>query len=184
MAHIESGECMRISVEDIEAARQRKQEFPQKLEALTKEPVKSNYAKYMPRSQDDIAVDDEFASWRKQKEQTPAPKFESTDFPELPPHAQNASANAGPLTDNKSATDQDKPPAWSQKENLFPKAGPAQRPTQQQLKEATGPSARQLFEEEDRDHPDHPDFYVARYFCNYAQNYRCPKRGCMCVSQD
>ncbi|POR31042.1 Uncharacterized protein TPAR_08776 [Tolypocladium paradoxum] len=46
MAHIERGECTRIDAMDIEERRDRKTEFARKLEAITKEPVRGNYAKY------------------------------------------------------------------------------------------------------------------------------------------
>lgn len=188
MAHIESGECTRIDIAKIEAAREKKQEFPQKLEALTQGPVRGNYAKFMPSNKPDNYTTT--VPWAHQEEQKP-PKFEENDFPKLNGQAgagnspsEDAVPNLGSLaeqTKELSIRNKKEPSAWAEQENVFPKAAPAQRPTKEQLKEATGPSARQVHDYLDPDDPDHPSFNTARYFCLYSETFTCPRKGCMWV---
>lgn len=67
--------------------------------------------------------------------------------------------------------------AWTTPKNLFPDAPPAQKPTQQRLEAATSynPNIQAWL---DFDHPDHPQFTHARYWCSYSNAYTCPKVRC------
>lgn len=68
-------------------------------------------------------------------------------------------------------------PAWTTKKDLFPDAPAAQKPSQDQLKEATtlNPNYASWL---DVDSPDHPEFSHGRYFCPYTESYMCPKVRC------
>ena len=178
MAHIESGDCTRINIAKIEEVREKKQEFGQKLEALSQRPVRGNYDKFMPSSQPGNYTTP--IPWVPQKEQESA-KFEEKDFPKLNGQAAAGERqNAAAILDvGKPGKQTEEPGAWAKKENLFPKAPPTQRPPEEQLKQVTGPGARQMHDSLDPDDPDHPNFNATRYFCPYSETFTCPKRGCM-----
>jgi cell division protein FtsN len=181
MAHIEFGDCARISLASIEAIRDKKQEFPQKLEAITRMPVKGNYTKYMPSTLEGY---DREPPWDQQEEQNLL-KFEDDDFPGPLGQDGKSAAEEKSKTEAESILSASEPagtenedPAWTKRTNLFPGAAPAQAPTKEQLKEVTAPSARQKHDYLDPDDPDHPHFNPARYFCRYSETFTCPRPGC------
>ena len=80
MAHIELGECGRITTDMIEEMRAKKFEFPRALEQLTQSTVKNNYSKYMPSSRHgnyNITSFKENDSWGQNKEDIDKIKDES-----------------------------------------------------------------------------------------------------------
>jgi palmitoyltransferase len=68
--------------------------------------------------------------------------------------------------------------AWTMKKNLFPNARPAAAPTGEQLAAATAPGVRMMYEAMDRDHPNHPNFDVERFYVGVNKNYGCPRVRC------
>lgn len=182
MAHIEFGDCVRISLATIEAIRDKKQEFPQKLEAITRMPVKGNYTGYMPST---LAAYGQEPPWEQEEEEQNLLQFEKDDFPGLPGRGGESVAERQAKTEAESILSASEPAgadkenlAWTKKTNLFPNAAPAQAPTKEQLKEVTTPSARQKYDYLDPDDPDHPSFNPARYFCRYSETFTCPRTGC------
>jgi palmitoyltransferase len=87
----------------------------------------------------------------------------------------NASSRIGAQTTDREGEEM---PAWTMKKNLFPNARPAVAPTGEQLAAATAPGERMMYEAMDRDHPNHPNFDVERFYVEVNENYSCPRVRC------
>jgi hypothetical protein len=172
MAHIEEGECARIGTSTLDDLREKKLEFPRILEALTKQPVKGNYANcFTPDPQYASGTHDDWAVL----EAEPEIVVSNNDkvYPAL------ATTSTHSRADKKEPIRKaDEPMAWSVKKNLFPNATPAQKQTPEQLEAATASSVQDYEEDMDIDAPDHPKFNVGRYLCPYAGKFVCPKVRC------
>lgn len=174
MSHIETGECVRINKEVLDTVREKKLAFAQKLEKLTGQPVKNNYQSFVSPAPDASSLH----SLTPRDDPVPFVLHRS-EFPGLPG---NSAATRRTETDDdsndfgQSATDVTD---WGKKENLFPDAPAAKRPTADLLKALTAPSGRIKFAQEDPDHPSHVNYNVGRYYCEYSDRYNCPKTGCL-----
>ncbi|CAM1507931.1 Fc.00g047790.m01.CDS01 [Cosmosporella sp. VM-42] len=174
MSHIEN-DCHRINASTLEEMRANKSAFSQKLEALTKETVKSNYASYMPST---INGSEGGVSLGSQK---PNPfMLKKNEFPGLPGQTDR---NGGAFVKDHltSLSENEHPGAWGKQKQLFENAPAARRPTQDQLQAATAPTARSIYDNMDPADPDHPSFNAASCYCKYAEKFLCPKVGCLKV---
>ncbi|RBA08846.1 hypothetical protein FPRO05_07126 [Fusarium proliferatum] len=164
VTHVEK-ECLILSTKTIEAMREEKMGFSQALTALTQEPLKNNYGKYMPENADKGLPD---ATWESTGS-IPAPfTIEQSQFPSL---GESSSTALQPVKEKKENS-------WNQGKNLFPDAPAAQRPTQEQLKQVTAPSARTAYELMSEFDPKHPNFNVGRFYSEYTQKFNCRLGRC------
>ncbi|KAF4951798.1 hypothetical protein FSARC_12811 [Fusarium sarcochroum] len=83
----------------------------------------------------------------------------------------DASSSYGQMTTQKTNH-------WNKGKNLFPDAPAAQRPTKEQLEQATAPSARAAWDLLSIHNPNHPQFNVGRYYSGYTDKYGCPIAAC------
>lgn len=173
MGHIEQGDCPRISISSLDEAREKKVEFTRRLAALAQEPNKNDYTRFLPLEQTA-----ESSKNARSVTQDPGFTMIQSEFPALSlsggkdHNATKSTAHSG---------DCDKPggpAAWMEKENLFPHAADARRPSSQQLEAATRPSERTLFESMDPDDPGNPYFDAEKYYSSIIEQYICPKLGC------
>ncbi|KAF4988602.1 hypothetical protein FDECE_14980 [Fusarium decemcellulare] len=160
MSHIQQ-DCPSLDISGLENLRESKLEFSNNLTALTKDKVKNNYTAYMPSSYGGSICDSESKAESFALEENAFPALSSTD----PRAAKREQENVAPWE-------------WNEEKNLFPEAPPAQKPTTEQLKAATAPNARALYEAMDPHDPSHPGFNVARYYSPYMDKYGCPVTGC------
>ncbi|KAG4275884.1 hypothetical protein FPRO04_08003 [Fusarium proliferatum] len=164
VTHVEK-ECLILSTKTIEAMREEKMGFSQALTALTQEPLKNNYGKYMPENADKGLPD---ATWESTGS-IPAPfTIEQSQFSSL---GESSSTALQPVKEKKENS-------WNQGKNLFPYAPAAQRPTQEQLKQVTAPSARTAYELMSEFDPKHPNFNVGRFYSEYTQKFNCRLGRC------
>lgn len=110
---------------------------------------------------------------------TPSESGPQTSNSTLPPHLRRTQQS--PATQRSAEEGSSRAPlnAWGQKQNLFPKAPTSQRPTQHQLKTATEPGQRMLYEAMDPSHPSHPNFNAAKYYCSIMEKFTCPNVSCV-----
>lgn len=169
ISHIESGEC-RISTKDIESMKEAKLSFMQRLEELTQEPVKSNFAKFVT-PQTTVAWPD-----------APEPSNNDTgwsdaDFPVLPACADAIKVNKRP---NDEVSEIPFSGAWGTSDiaAAINSTSKAVQPTAEQLEAATASGPRMADGQMDIDDPSHPLFNAARYYCEIIEKYNCPKVGC------
>jgi hypothetical protein len=156
----------------LDEMREKKLEFPRQLEALTKESVKNNYARY-------LSFDDTTKSglgWRDSQDHELS--FGEVDFPTLSDKSEQTRQTRDTETDENRQPNEEGKSAWGEKKNLFPGAPPARKPTVAQLEYTTKPSPRMEFESMDPDDPDNPSFNAARYYSDIIEQYICPKAGC------
>ena len=168
IAHIEDGQCARISTSMLDDMREKKLEFPRMLQALTKHSIKGNYSSYFSAHSD--TASSKQGQWFV-PDRRPAFTIKDQDFPNLASQKADSASVA--------ATQKETHSGWDNKKNLFPNAPAAQRPTDEQLEAATGPSARSIHESMDPEHPNHPGFNVRRYHNAEAELFICPKPLCM-----
>ncbi|KAF5024024.1 hypothetical protein F66182_3911 [Fusarium sp. NRRL 66182] len=161
MSHIQA-DCPAIENETIEAQREEKMEFSRNLQAATQQPIKSNYEQYMPPASTTSG-----SNWDAESK---ASSFvlEKDRFPGL----------RAPNTGGQASKENKPPSSWSSGKNLFPDAPAAQRPTQQQLRSATAPSARTTYDLMSIDNPSHPNFNSGRYYCAFTDKFNCPINRC------
>ncbi|RGP76387.1 hypothetical protein FLONG3_5271 [Fusarium longipes] len=160
VAHIQK-DCPRIDNKMIEDMRQKKMEFSNALVAATNEPLKNNFASFMPSSGSE-------ASFSNNQVSRPF-MIEQQKFPAL----------AAPGSDTQMRNKENiKENDWNKGKKLFPQAPAAQRPTQQQLQHITAPSGRASYDLMSVHNPDHPNFNVARYSCQYTGKFNCPVTTC------
>ncbi|KAK2677068.1 hypothetical protein RAB80_005808 [Fusarium oxysporum f. sp. vasinfectum] len=149
----------------VRTMREEKMEFSQALTALTKEPLKNNYGGYMPENANKGLPD---ATWESTGS-IPAPfTIEQSQFPSL---GESSSTTLQPTKEKKENS-------WNKGKNLFPDAPAAQRPTQEQLKQVTAPSARATFDLMSGLDPKHPNFNVGRFYSEYTQKFNCRMGRC------
>ncbi|KAJ3509328.1 hypothetical protein NM208_g15683 [Fusarium decemcellulare] len=160
MSHIQQ-DCPSLDISGLENLRESKLEFSNNLTALTKDKVKNNYTAYMPSSYGGSICDSESKAESFVLEENAFPALSSAD----PRASKREQENVAPWE-------------WNEEKNLFPEAPPAQKPTTEQLKAATAPNARALYEAMDPHDPSHPGFNVARYYSPYMDKYGCPVTGC------
>ncbi|RBR23054.1 uncharacterized protein FIESC28_04049 [Fusarium coffeatum] len=177
VAHIQK-DCPRIDNETIESLREKKLEFSNALVAATKEPLKSAYGGYMP------GASDASSTWGFEESR---PFVNDKDaFPTLGAGIgsqmrnkenvrENINSGSGPQVNSKG---KEKANDWNQGKNLFPDAPAAQKPTQQQLDQATAPNARDAYGLMSIHNPSHPNFNVGRYACQFTGKYNCPVASC------
>ncbi|PCD41378.1 hypothetical protein AU210_003933 [Fusarium oxysporum f. sp. radicis-cucumerinum] len=164
VSHVEK-ECLILNTNTIETMREEKMEFSQALTALTKEPLKNNYGGYMPENANKGLPD---ATWESTGS-IPAPfTIEQSQFPSL---GESSSTTLQPTKEKKENS-------WNKGKNLFPDAPAAQRPTQEQLKQVTAPSARATFDLMSDLDPKHPNFNVGRFYSEYTQKFNCRMGRC------
>jgi uncharacterized C2H2 Zn-finger protein len=164
VSHVEK-ECLILNTATIETMREEKMEFSQALTAMTQQPLKNNYGSYMPENADKGLPT---ATWESTGS-VPAPfTIEQSQFPSL---GESSSTALQRTQDNKENN-------WNKGKNLFPDAPAAQRPTQEQLQQATAPSARTTFNLMNDLDPNHPNFNVARYYSEYTQKFGCRMGRC------
>lgn len=149
----------------IETIREQKMEFSKALVAATNEPLKSNYSSYMPSAASETASNNTWAAGDSARRF----KVEQKEFPNL------GFSSSGPQMRNK---ENDKENDWNKGKNLFPNAPAAEKPTQQQLQQSTAPNARAAYDLLSVDNPDHPNFNVARYSCQFTGKFNCPVTTC------
>ncbi|WAO94193.1 C2H2-type domain-containing protein [Fusarium falciforme] len=160
--HIQN-ECSTLDVSFLEHLREEKMEFATQLQAITNEPVKANYAHYMPAASgggyDYEEVESKIEAFKLKKEFPDLCKPESTVD-----HADNKENIA--------------PWEWDSGKKLFPDAPPAQKPTKEQLEAAAAPGPQDWDEWLNVNDPTHPKFNVARYYQSIIDKYACPVIGC------
>ncbi|KAG6041595.1 hypothetical protein E4U41_003332 [Claviceps citrina] len=151
MSHVENGDCPCISSDSLDEAREKKLEFTRRLAALTHEPVKNDYTR--------------FVSDGKPAERSGSP---------LIPAAQESGVGRDEAgiknTNTASLGGGEKPGAhtsWKEKENLLPDAAAAQPEKE-----------RCLFQSMDLDDPANPSFSAETYYSELIGQYICPKLGC------
>jgi hypothetical protein len=149
----------------IDNVREKKMEFSNALVAATNQPLKSNYANYMPSAGSKAPSSN---SWAIEDSARPF-MIEQKEFPTLA-----ASSSSAHLRNKENAKEND----WNKGKNLFPQASAAQRPTQQQLQQATAPNARAAHDLLSVHNPDHPHFNVGRYSCQFTGKFNCPMATC------
>lgn len=171
ISHIEKGECIRIDESVLDEMREKKLEFTRQLETLTNEPVKNNYTSYVTQRR----IPSPGHAWGDVEDS--GSKFTDVDFPGLPQKGGNAAEQA-PKPSAEGDHQASEGGAWNGKENLFPDAPPAQKPTASQLQAASEPSPRVVFQSMDADDPDNPAFNAARYYSDVIKQYICPKIRC------
>lgn len=169
ISHIESGEC-RISTKDIESMREAKLSFTQRLEELTQEPVKSNFAKFVtPQTT---------VSWTEATEPSNNEiAWSDTDFPGLPDSIDGGKETKAPKDEVPEIPVQG---AWGSSDIVaaIKSTSEAIQPTAEELEAATTPGPRMEYDQMDIDDPSHPAFNTARYYCEIIEKYSCPKVGC------
>nr|CEG04217.1 unnamed protein product [Fusarium clavum] len=184
VAHIQK-ECPRIDNETIESLREKKLEFSNALVAATKEPLKSNYGGYMPGASDAAS-----STWGSQESRpfvndkdafpTPGAGISSLGIGsqmrnQATNNKENVNSGSGLQMSNK---DRPKENDWNKGVKLFPDAPAAQKPSQQQLDQATAPNARDAYGLMSIHNPSHPNFNVGRYACQFTGKYNCPVTSC------
>ncbi|KAF7552021.1 hypothetical protein G7046_g7555 [Stylonectria norvegica] len=167
--HIEK-ECHVIDNADLEEMREAKLEFSTKLANMTGEPVKSNYAHCFPHMKPPSTG----GAWVIPHKPDPV-VLKENEFPGLP-----GQLSRKPNTTNESEVKSGTSSTWNSGKKPFPNAPPAQRPTPKQLQTATvaAPNSKTFHRFMDLDHPDHPEFNVARYYVTYSEKFSCPKDYC------
>ncbi|KAL6913776.1 hypothetical protein ACHAP8_001719 [Fusarium lateritium] len=165
VAHVQT-DCPCLNNKMIESTREKKMEFSNALVAATKEPLKSNYAEYMPSAGSKVPST---TSWVTENSARPF-ATEQKEFPTLA-----ASSSVAQLRNKENIKQND----WNKGKNLFPQAPAPQRPTQQQLQQVAAPNARAAYDLLSAHNPDHPDFNVARYSCQFTGKFNCPMATCM-----
>ncbi|RTE69398.1 hypothetical protein BHE90_016218 [Fusarium euwallaceae] len=163
LSHIQN-DCAILRVSFLEHLREEKMEFATQLQAMTNEPVKANYAHYMPAAggggYDYADVDSNVEAFELKKE----------EFPDL-----YKPKSTFDHTDNKENI---APWEWDSGKTLFPDAPPAQEPTKEQLEAAAAPGPQDWDEWMNVNDPSHPKFNVARYYSPIIDKYACPVIGC------
>lgn len=96
MDHIEN-QCTRMDATIITELREKKLEFPRRLEKLTQQPIKSNFANHMPSTKPKDYGDD---VWEAPKDPDPF-KLEETEFPELPTGPQPSEEAKAPSSESQ-----------------------------------------------------------------------------------
>ncbi|RMJ03290.1 hypothetical protein CDV36_015184 [Fusarium kuroshium] len=163
LSHIQN-DCTILRVSFLEHLREEKMEFATQLQAMTNEPVKANYAHYMPAAggggYDYSDIDSNIEAFELKKE----------EFPDL-----YKPKSTFDHTDNKENI---APWEWDSGKTLFPDAPPAQEPTEEQLEAAAAPGPQDWDEWMNVNDPSHPKFNVARYYSPIIDKYACPVIGC------
>ncbi|RSL62632.1 hypothetical protein CEP54_005555 [Fusarium duplospermum] len=163
LSHIQN-DCTVLRVSFLEHLREEKMEFATQLQAMTNEPVKANYAHYMPAAggggYDYPDIDSNVEAFELKKEEFPDIYKPKSTFDH---------------TDNKENI---APWEWDSGKTLFPDAPPAQKPTQEQLEAAAAPGPQDWDEWMNVNDPSHPKFNVARYYSAIINKYACPVIGC------
>ncbi|KAF5674203.1 hypothetical protein FHETE_3036 [Fusarium heterosporum] len=161
MSHVQN-ECPSLSSRVIEDLRKQKSEFSHSLQLATNQPTKSDFKNYMPPANTTSDI------WNVQGETSPF-LLEQKQFPQLDaPGSDTQQRNKENIKGNE----------WNKGKNLFPSAPVAQRPTQQQLQNATAPNARAAYDLLSTHNPNHPNFNVGRYYCTFTDKFNCPVGRC------
>ncbi|KAM6521982.1 hypothetical protein FALCPG4_011676 [Fusarium falciforme] len=161
--HIQN-ECSILDVSFLEHLREEKMEFATQLQAMTNEPVKANYAHYMP------AASGGGYDYEEVESKIEAFKLKKKEFPDLCKPESTIDH-----TDNKENI---APWEWDSGKKLFPDAPPAQKPTKEQLEAAAAPGPQDWDEWLNVNDPTHTKFNVARYYQSIIDKYACPVIGC------
>lgn len=160
ICHIEK-ECPSLNVAMLQELREKKLEFPRKLESLTKESVKNDFSQHMnstAQSSGGVLLTTK-----------PDPfLFRKNEFPTLGATKQASSATQ----------DENKAPAIWGEGKLEIKAPEARKFTAGQLKALTKPGIRETYESIDPHDPANPGFNAARYYCEYSEAFVCPRERC------
>ncbi|KAH7165741.1 putative C2H2 finger domain protein [Dactylonectria macrodidyma] len=172
MQHLE-GNCHQVDFSVLDEMREKKLEFPNKLAALTEEPVKANYAAYMPSAN----TCGSSSAWVTSGEPDTF-LLSKSEFPSLSKQPSHVSTQKADKRQNETGKENTLASKWGTKK-LFEDGPPAQRPTKEQLEAATAPSAKMAFEALDPNHPDHRSFNSARYYCSVTEKFLCPKPRCV-----
>lgn len=153
--------------------REKKLSFQRRLEEITQEPVKMNFADYV--------TPDIGASWLGKTEAAPMESVCSdTDFPQLHSEGNNGSDTNEFKKVNNSASDVPFQGAWGTADvtSVWGSTNTPIQPTADELEAATAPGPRMAYDQRDIDDPDHPSFNAARYYCDILEKFNCPKVGC------
>ncbi|KAK5993942.1 hypothetical protein PT974_07380 [Cladobotryum mycophilum] len=171
IAHIESGECLRISGDMVDELREAKLEFPRRLEQLTKQPLKNNFAQYMPYH-NSLAGEPELEFVVEPTAHKPAIKLTTEEFPSL-----SDAAGKGPKTTRHPTTS---PTSSSETDSANNNGKPAPPGWSLRVSHDGNTSGVKVgCEWLDPDHPDCPSFNSARYYCSIAERWNCPRTRCL-----
>ncbi|KAM0561622.1 hypothetical protein ACHAPJ_002790 [Fusarium lateritium] len=178
MFHVQK-DCTSLSSSVIETKREAKMEFSQSLQTITNKPVKADYGKYMPGAgsaapSSNWDIESDAGSFVLQKDQFPG-LGNSSSVGQKSNNKENNSWNKGKDTPSPSGQTTNQ---WNKGKNLFPNAPAAQRPTKEQLEQATAPSERTVYDLMSIDNPNHPQFNLGRYYSGYTDKYECPILSC------
>ncbi|QUC22428.1 uncharacterized protein UV8b_06669 [Ustilaginoidea virens] len=165
ISHIETGDCARIDTCTIDELREKKLEFPRRLERLTKEAVKNNYTNFaLPKPS--------AGSYRAEPDaKDSALQWAGSDSLHLPVES---GKNTAAGNDGGNAARDGEAVAWNEQMKLHPDA--------QAVEKKPAPSQegaeRVLHHSTDPDDPDSPGFNAARYYSDIIGQYICPKNRC------
>ncbi|KAG7106127.1 hypothetical protein HYQ44_014423 [Verticillium longisporum] len=169
MGHLEYEECSAIPKSALDAYRTKKLAMPLALEKLSLTESDSDKADSIAGNAHD---------WVRHPAENQAPanrlSFAPDAFPILP---NQASQVPQPQDQRQQPGGKDLTDAWGRQENLFPNATAVQRPTSEQLAEATRPNAKSEYLAAIHD-PNHQDFDAEKYFNDFNNLFECPMKGC------